>query len=116
MPLTRLIYDLYLDDPADPTADPAEHRVTVRPADQMVGEPLAHRNGIGPMEENQIAHAVCWAYAAARRQGVFPGEFQQFRALLAHIEKVEEEEVPPTEGASGSDSASPDFGATPPTG
>lgn len=117
MPLTRSTFTIWLDDPTDPTAEPAEHTVTVRPADMMVGEETAARNGMANMEVHRIGTTVCWVHAASRRLGIFTGEFQQFRALLAHIEEHgEAPEVPPTEEPSGSDSSSPSGSETPATG
>lgn len=91
--------------------------VTIRPADMLVGEEVARRNGMTSAREQPIGNTLAYAYAACLREQKYGGEFQQFRHELEAWEEHEDPvEVPPTREPSGSASSSLPTSETPDSG
>jgi hypothetical protein len=106
--LTIPAYDVILDTPAGRTT----HRLEVLHADQLHAEQAGPRHGLVDRRQQGMEFATLLAWSSARRTGVFPGEYPEFRAQCLLLQAVEEEElttVDPTNPGPGpgSPSASP---------
>lgn len=76
MALKRTRYLIELD------GDPTTHELTILPADQIVAESAGPRFGHPSIKAAPITYQFLWMWAAARRQGVFTGEWPAFKAAL----------------------------------
>lgn len=113
--LNPLGYDPLNGDPFDEEGI-EEVVVPVVHADQMVGEREAMKRGVTLDEAQNVTSVIVWC--AMKRRGLFTGTYESFRDERcldianaarpgtdhqAEAEAEEGEEVPPTEGPSGSE-------------
>lgn len=85
--------------------DPATWRtieLVTRPKDSMQASDLFGRHKEwGKAADNQHKLALATVYYALKRRGDYTGNFDQFTDELLDLEKVDDEQVDPTETATG---------------
>lgn len=104
MPLKRLIFTVYLDDPDQPDAEPIEHVVEVRAGDQLRAELEGKKRGV--KLEDAMHQSHLWVWAAMVRTGTFAGKFEEFVDRCVQLDdEPDEVDVDPTAPAVSPDSA-----------
>lgn len=94
-------YDVLL----DAAGETVEHRLTVLHADQLHAEQATPRLGVHDLRQQPLEWSTIVAWSAARRQGVFGGEYPEFRAACLHLEPVDEDELQPVDPTTPAPSA-----------
>lgn len=114
MPLKRIYFDVYLDDPDDP-AGYLEYRAEVRGADQLRAELEGKR--ISVTLNDSMHQTFLWSWAALMRTGQIDMTFKDFRerAIQVKGDKDADVDVDPTTPAAIAGSPSPSQPPTPPT-
>lgn len=114
MPLQRIYFDVFLDDPDAPDGY-VEHRVEIRGADQLRAELEGKRIGAGL--NDSMHQTYLWAWASCVRNKLVDLPFMEFRELVIQVngDKGEPENVDPTRQAATGDSPSPSQLPTPAT-
>jgi hypothetical protein len=114
MPLKRIYFDVYLDDPDNPDGY-LEFRAEVRGADQLRAELEGKR--IGVTLEESMHQTFLWSWAALMRTHQIDMPFKDFRerAIQVKGDKSSEADVDPTLPAVSAGLLSPSQPPTPPT-
>lgn len=114
MPLQRIYFDVYLDDPEAPDGY-AEHRVEIRGADQLRAELEGKR--IGTSLNESMHQTYLWAWASCVRNKLIDMPFMEFRDVVIQVkgDREEPQNVDPTRPAATEDSLSSSQLPTPAT-
>lgn len=108
MPLHLPQYDVLIEHHLPDLPDSiTQHRLTILHADQLHAEQSAPRYGVHDLRRQPLEWStiVCWS--AARRTGVFAGEYPEFRAACQLLQPVEDDEpLDPTQPEDGTHSPS----------
>lgn len=86
-------YDVILETPDGRTT----HRLEILHADQLHAEQAAPRHGVVDRRQQGMEYATLLAWSAARRTGVFSGEYPEFRGQVLLLQAVEDEELVPVD-------------------
>lgn len=107
MPLTRIYFDVFLDDDDAPEGY-VEHRVEIRGGDQLRAELEGKK--IGVSLNDSMHQTYLWAWASLVRNKLVDLPFLTFRDVVIRVDSdktPDPETVDPTQPAAGAGSLSP---------
>lgn len=102
MPLQRMIFDVLLDNPDHPDAEPVEHQVEVRATDQMAAEKYMAQRGV--TSKQGITTSYVWVWCALARLDLFPGTFTEFDKACVILQPAGTVDVDPTQPGTSDES------------